>query len=95
MSKKVFCGNLPWEVGDSELSSAMEQFGPVTEARVVTDRDSGRSRGFGFVTFENEADAEQAITVGVFQLQGRQVRIDEANDRDRDRTQRPRRRPRN
>lgn len=80
MSKKVFCGNLPWRVDESDLQIAMTKFGRVKEAKVLTDRDTGRSRGFGFVTFEDEAEAEQAVAAGKIELDGRTVRIDRAND---------------
>ena len=46
---KMYVGNLPWSVGDSELSDLFAEFGTVESASVVTDRESGRSRGFGFV----------------------------------------------
>jgi len=81
MGKKVFCGGLAWATDDVGLQMAMTEFGTVKEAKVVTDRDTGKSRGFGFVTFEEEADAEAAITAATIQLDGRTVRIDQANDR--------------
>lgn len=80
MSKKVFCGNLPWGVDGPDLQIAMTKFGRVKEAKVLTDRDTGRSRGFGFVTFEDENDAKQAVAAGKIELDGRTVRIDQAND---------------
>ena len=85
MSKKVFCGGLPWEADDSDLEAAMSHFGSVQEAKVVMDRDTGKSRGFGFVTFASDEDASQACQVGTVEMnvggRNRTVRIDEANDR--------------
>ncbi len=51
MSKKLFVGSLSWNTSDGELNDAFARFGEVTEAKVITDRETGRSRGFGFVTF--------------------------------------------
>ena len=61
---------------------AFSQFGEVTEAKVITDRDTGRSRGFGFVTFEDEDAGEKAISAmnGV-ELDGRELRVNEAQER--------------
>ena len=60
MSKKLFVGNLSWETRDESLRSAFEPFGAITEAKVITDRDNGRSKGFGFVTFAEQAHADTA-----------------------------------
>lgn len=85
MSKKVFAGGLPWDADDSDLSAAFSHFGPVEEAKVILDRDTSKSRGFGFVTFADEADAKEAVTVGSIEMniagRNRTVRIDEANDK--------------
>lgn len=61
MKNKLFVGSLPWSVDDAQLGELFAQYGQVTSARVVTDRDSGRSRGFGFVEFADEASAAKAI----------------------------------
>ncbi len=84
MSKKLFVGGLSWDTTDEGLRVAFEQFGSVTEAKVITDRDTGRSRGFGFVTFENPRDGETAITeMDDRELDGRRVRVNVAQDRQR------------
>ncbi|MCA9686908.1 MAG: RNA-binding protein, partial [Myxococcales bacterium] len=57
MTKKLFVGSLSWDTDDQGLRAAFEQFGAVEDAKVINDRETGRSRGFGFVTFANEADA--------------------------------------
>jgi RNA recognition motif-containing protein len=82
MSKKLFVGGLSWDTTDESLRAAFERFGPVIEAKVISDRDTGRSRGFGFVTFDAAADAEEAISeMDGGELDGRQVRVNEAQDR--------------
>ena len=63
------------------LQMALTEFGPVKEAKVITDRDTGRSRGFGFVTFEDEGDAAQAVQAETMQLDGRTIRIAAADEK--------------
>ncbi|NOY80712.1 MAG: RNA-binding protein [Kiritimatiellaeota bacterium] len=82
--KKVFVGNLSWGTTDDSLRTAFEQFGEVIEAKVITERDTGRSRGFGFVTFANDEDAQTAMDqMNGADLDGRPLRVNEANDRPR------------
>src|SRR3989344_3292059 len=59
--KKLFVGNLPWSVNEQALKDMFSSYGEITEAVVISDRYTGRSKGFGFVTFANEADAEKAV----------------------------------
>jgi len=82
MAKKLFVGGLNWKTTDDGLRSAFERFGEITEAKVITDRETGRSRGFGFVTFvENEA-ADTAINeMNGTQLEGRTIQVNEAQQR--------------
>uniref|UniRef100_A0A0A8YFE9 RRM domain-containing protein n=1 Tax=Arundo donax TaxID=35708 RepID=A0A0A8YFE9_ARUDO len=63
MSTKLFVGGLSWGTDDHSLKEAFSSFGEVTEARVITDRDNGKSRGFGFVTFNNSEDAKNALSM--------------------------------
>lgn len=88
MSNKVFVGGLSWDTTSEGLRAAFEHVGDVTEATVVTDRDTGRSRGFGFVTFAGAEGASRAVSElnGVY-LDGRTLKVDTANER-------PPRRPR-
>jgi RNA recognition motif-containing protein len=80
--KKLFVGGLSWGTSDDGLRAAFEQFGEIVEAKVVLDRDSGRSRGFGFVTFEDDAAATRAVEeMNGTELEGRNIRVDEAHDR--------------
>lgn len=82
MTSKVFVGGLSWDTDDGSLNDAFAAIGPVVEAKVITDRDTGRSRGFGFVTFQSADDARTAIQqLDGSTLDGRSVRVNEANDR--------------
>lgn len=84
MSKKLFVGGLSWDTNDQSLNEAFSRFGVVAEAKVITDRDTGRSRGFGFVTFDSPSDAERAIQeMDGAELDGRAVRVNEAHDKPR------------
>ncbi|MFN7972192.1 MAG: RNA-binding protein [Acidobacteriota bacterium] len=80
--KKLFVGGLSWGTNDQALMKAFEKFGPVTEAKVITERETGRSRGFGFVTYENDADAEKAKSMDGQELDGRKLRVNDANQRE-------------
>ena len=80
---KIFVGGLSWDTDDTGLMNAFATFGAVTEAKVITDRMTGRSRGFGFVTFESADAASEALTFDGQSLDGRTVRVDRATRRDR------------
>ena len=82
MNNKLFVGGLSWNTSDEDLRRAFEEFGAVADAKVITDRDSGRSRGFGFVTMENSDDAATAMKeMDGADLDGRSLRVNEANER--------------
>ncbi len=82
MSKKLFIGGLDWNTSDQSLHAAFGGFGTVTEAKVIMDRETGRSRGFGFVTFENNADGDTAVAqMDGKTLDGRTVRVNEAQEK--------------
>lgn len=84
MSSKLFVGGLSWDTNDQSLADAFSRFGPVTEAKVIADRDTGRSRGFGFVTFDAPADAQTAIAeMDGTELDGRTIRVNEAENKPR------------
>jgi cold-inducible RNA-binding protein len=86
MSKKLFVGSLSWNTDDRSLRAAFSPHGEITEAIVITDRDSGRSRGFGFVTFADGQAAEKAAAaLNQTELDGRTIRVDVAQEKDRDR----------
>jgi cold-inducible RNA-binding protein len=83
MSKKVYVGNLSWDTNDQGLRSAFEQFGAVSEAVVISDRDTGRSRGFAFVTFDDDDAAMDAIgKMDGAALDGRNIKVNEARERE-------------
>ncbi|ROO30834.1 RNA recognition motif domain-containing protein [Salinisphaera japonica] len=79
----IYVGNLSWSSTDDDLRSAFEAFGEVTSAKVIMDRETGRSRGFGFVEMPNDNEAREAID-GMNQkdLQGRSLRVNEARERE-------------
>jgi cold-inducible RNA-binding protein len=84
MGKKLFVGGISWNTGDAELRQAFESFGEITEATVVADRQTGRSRGFGFVTFADDESAAKAVTeLDGTELDGRNIRVNEAHDKPR------------
>jgi RNA recognition motif-containing protein len=84
MAKKLFVGSLSWDTNDSKLLQAFSRFGEITEAKVITDRDSGRSRGFGFVTFEDDEAADRAIAaLNGTDLDGRTIKVNVAQERPR------------
>lgn len=61
MDNKLYVGNLPWSINNDSLKEMFTPYGEVTEAVVIMEQGTGRSKGFGFVTFTNEADAQKAI----------------------------------
>jgi len=78
-NNKLFVGGLSWNTTDDGLREAFEAYGTVEDAKVITDRESGRSRGFGFVTFENAADASAAIEkMNGSDLDGRTINVNVA-----------------
>lgn len=81
MSKKLYVGNLSFEATEAELSEAFGKHGTVTRASIATDRESGRSRGFGFVEMSDGADAAIAALNGTM-LSGRTVVVNEAKPRE-------------
>jgi len=81
MYVKLFVGNLPWNVGDLELEDFFNQHGEVQRARVVTDRETGRSRGFGFVEMDVSDVSSVINATNGIELQGRPLRVNEAEDR--------------
>jgi len=71
---RLFVGSLSWETSDNDLRAAFEEFGKVSDAVVVQDRDTGKSRGFGFVTMEDRKDAAKAIeAMNDAELHGRNI----------------------
>ena len=83
MSKKIFVGSLPWAVNDEALKEAFTPYGSVVSAKVVTDRQTGRSRGFGFVEMESDSEASAAIeALNGSDLSGRNIVVNEAKPKE-------------
>jgi cold-inducible RNA-binding protein len=77
--KNIFVGNLSFNTGEDELRQMFEQYGQVDRVSIMTDRDTGRSRGFGFVEMTNAEDGEKAIAaLNGAQLSGRTLNVNEA-----------------
>ena len=82
MAKKLFVGGLSWDTTNDGLRQAFASYGEITEAKVITDRDTGRSRGFGFVTFAQDDDAKTAISkMDGTNLDGKTIKVNEAQEK--------------
>jgi cold-inducible RNA-binding protein len=79
--KKVYVGGLSYNVNSEQLAAEFQQFGEVEESVVITDRDTGRSRGFGFVTFANQAAAQSALAYDGREWLGRKITVNMAKDK--------------
>ena len=80
--KKIYVGNLNFQTTDDELRTLFGEYGQVTNATVITDRDTGRSRGFGFVEMEDDSAAMNAISgINGRDVEGRQLSVNEARPR--------------
>jgi RNA recognition motif-containing protein len=83
MAKNIYVGNLAWAATEDDLKQLFGQYGSVTRTQVIQDRDTGRSRGFGFVEMDNDAEAQKAIeTLSGFEFQGRALTVNEAQPRE-------------
>ena len=82
MSTKLFVGSLPWSVDDQKLQEAFEEHGEVVSAKVIKDRETGRSRGFGFVEMASQESADSAISaLNNADLGGRNIVVNVAKPR--------------
>ncbi|PIY69256.1 RNA-binding protein [Candidatus Roizmanbacteria bacterium CG_4_10_14_0_8_um_filter_39_9] len=79
---KLFIGSLPWSVTNDTLREMFTPYGEVTEAIIIMDRDSGRSKGFGFVTFANEESAQKALEMHGKEIEGRTIVVNVAKPRE-------------
>lgn len=83
MAVNLYVGNLPWSTTTDELHQMFAQYGQVVRAQIVTDRETGRSRGFGFVEMANEAESQAAIdALNNFQMNGRPLTVNIAQPRE-------------
>ncbi|KAJ5463274.1 Nucleotide-bindingalpha-beta plait [Penicillium sp. IBT 31633x] len=79
---KIYVGNLSWHTSDESLRAAFGEFGNIVDSIVMVDRETGRSRGFGFVTYSSAEEAEAAIqALNEQDLDGRRIRVNLANAR--------------
>jgi RNA recognition motif-containing protein len=82
VSTKLFVGSLPWSVNDEKLKQTFEKHGAVVSAKIIMDRDTNKSRGFGFVEMENSSDASKAIkALNETEIDGRNIVVNEAKAR--------------
>ena len=82
MSTKLFVGSLPWSVNDEKLKETFEAHGSALSAKIIMDRDTNKSRGFGFVEMENSSDASKAIkALNETEIDGRNIVVNEAKAR--------------
>ena len=89
MSTKIFVGNLPYTVSDKDLSELFSPYGEISEAVVIKEKHSGRSKGFGFVTFINKESADKAVSeMNDKEFQGRSIKVSEARPMDAERPMR-------
>ena len=83
MAKNIYVGNLTWDATADDLLQLFQEHGQVTRAQVITDRETGRSRGFGFVEMNDDAEAQKAIeALNNFDFRGRPLTVNEAKPRE-------------
>ncbi len=86
----IYVGNLPYGVTEDELQNAFSEFGEVSSVKIITDRYSGQSKGFGFVEMANDSEADEAInSLNESQMKDRSIKVNQA----RPRGEKPQRRP--
>ena len=78
MSKKLFVGNLSFQTTESDISSMFAQYGAVESVQIITDRDTGRSKGFGFVVMDQEGADKAIAALNGSQVEGRALTVNEA-----------------
>ena len=87
MSKNIYVGNLPWSASEEDVRGAFEAFGEVVSVNLISDRETGRPRGFGFVEMEDEGALQAIENLDGTDLGGRNLKVNEARPRE----ERPRR----
>lgn len=83
MAKTLYVGNLPWATTEEDLNTLFAQVVPVRSCRIISDRETGRSRGFGFVEVDDEHVEPAVETLNGAELGGRQIVVNEAKPRER------------
>lgn len=83
MAKRLFVGGLPYSIDDAELTDMFSKFGTVVSANIITDRETRRSKGFGFVEMSSDEEADAAIAkLDGAELEGRKIAVNEAKPRE-------------
>jgi cold-inducible RNA-binding protein len=85
-NKKIYVGNIPYQVKEEDLQAFFAHYGAVENVVIVKDRDTGKVKGFAFVTFETQQQAQAALEANGKDFEGRSIRVNMANDDDRRRT---------
>ena len=83
MSKTLYIGNLPWETTESDLADMFQQYGSVISSRIVTDRETGRARGFGFVEVADADAGKMIAATNDSEIGGRRIVVNESKPRQR------------
>ena len=78
---RLFVGNLPWSIGDDELRDLFSEFGEVTDSKVINDRETGRSRGFGFIEIDDDGGEAAIKSLDGSEQDGRDIRVNVAEER--------------
>ena len=79
----IYVGNMSYDLTETDLQELFEEYGPVSKATIIKDRDTGNPKGFGFVEMENQADGEQAIRdLDGSAVKGRDIKVNEARPRE-------------
>ncbi len=79
MNNRIFVGNLPWSVGFDKLKELFGPYGEIEDAVVMSDKQTGKSRGFGFVTFKDESSVEKAVAeMNQKDIEGREIKVNVA-----------------
>ena len=79
---KLFVGGLPWSITNESLRELFSPYGEIKEAVVISDRDTGRSKGFGFVTFSTQEEAEKALEMSGKEIEGRKIIVNVSKPRE-------------
>jgi RNA recognition motif-containing protein len=77
---KIYAGNLSYDTKEADLEEFFAQYGKTSEVKLIKDNTTGRSKGFAFITFENQKDAEASLEANGAELQGRKIRVNIARD---------------
>ena len=82
MAKSIYVGNLPWSATEEQVQSLFADYGPVVSVKLVSDRETGRARGFGFVEIASEAVQAAVEALDNFSFNGRNLKVNEARPRE-------------